>query len=225
MILYELFQTEATPAYKALEITNGDRQYDFMRSLIGAAIATNKIFLSQHVIKMLNFHAIACLHTAAGEYRPCPVKVGAHNPPQHFQITPLMDDFINDVNVNWEKVDPLSMATYVYWRINYIHPFINGNGRTARVAAFYVLCLRNGGLMQGNPALPALLKREKDACCIALQTAHDSFNAGGVNLQPLHDIFVALMNEQLASVASSPSTAATQASSTQPPSRQGTERH
>jgi Fic family protein len=210
MILFELFRSEANPVYQALEVENGARQYDFMRSLIETAISTNKIFLSQHIIKMLNFHAIACLHTNAGEYRPCHVTVGAHTPPHHWQISALMDDFINEVNKNWGDVDAVSLAAFVYWRINHIHPFINGNGRTARVASFYVLCLKLGGLMQGHPALPALLKREKAACCAALQHAHETYHAGTLDLEPMHKIMADLISEQLQSVANTPSTAATQ---------------
>jgi hypothetical protein len=206
MILYELYRTEANPVYQTLEVENGARQYDFMRSVIASAISTGKIFLSQHIVKMLNFHAIACLHTDAGAYRPCPVQVGTHLPPQHYQLDYLMEDFINEVNRNWDRVDPITLSVFTYWRINYIHPFINGNGRTARVASYYVLCLKNGGLLQGDPALPALLKREKGDCVTALQAAHDAYNGGGMHLQPLADIFVRLLSEQLASVANTPST-------------------
>jgi Fic family protein len=200
MILFELVRTEAHPVYQALEVENGNRQYDFMRSLIATALATNKIHLSQHVVKMLNFHAIACLHTNAGEYRPCYVTAGVHRPPAPHQLDALMEDFINNVNRSWDRTDPVSLAVYVYWSINYIHPFINGNGRTARIAAYYVLCLRNGGLLIGDPALPALLKRDKAACVEALQLAHMAHNEGGSNLQPLADIFIRLLNEQMASV-------------------------
>jgi Fic family protein len=200
MILFELFRTETDPVYQALEVENGNRQYDFMRSLIPAALAANRVFLSQHVIKMLNFHAIACLHPAAGEYRPCEVVVGSHRPPAYFQLGALMEDFTNEVNRNWDRIDPVFLATYVYWKINYIHPFINGNGRTARVASYYVLCLRNGGLLEGSPTLPALLKRDKQDCVTALQAAHHAFQNGGTDLHPLHAIFVRLLNEQMASV-------------------------
>lgn len=86
MILYELFQTEQHPDYQALEIANGERQYDFLNTIVTIAINTNKVFLSQHVIKAFNFHAIACLHTNPGEYRPCQVTVGQHVPPAHFRV-------------------------------------------------------------------------------------------------------------------------------------------
>jgi hypothetical protein len=66
VILYEILGTEANAAYQELEIANGERQYDFIRSLVSAALQLNRAFLSQAVIKALNYHAIACLHTNAG---------------------------------------------------------------------------------------------------------------------------------------------------------------
>ena len=38
--------------------------------------------------------------------------------------------------------DPLFVAAYVLWRICWIHPFDDGNGRTARAASYFVLCQR-----------------------------------------------------------------------------------
>lgn len=41
------------------------------------------------------------------EYRPCPVTVGAHNPPAHFRDPALMDGFVNRVNRAWEPIDDI----------------------------------------------------------------------------------------------------------------------
>ena len=71
MILFDLSNSEAHPAYQALAISNGDRQFSFLQSIVNAAIQTGQPFLSQAILKALNYHAIACLHTNAGEYRPC----------------------------------------------------------------------------------------------------------------------------------------------------------
>ena len=93
----------------------------------------------------INYHAIACLHTNAGEYRPCSVKVGGYAPPEHYRVNTLMDDFVNVVNHRWDKADPIWLTAYVLWRLNNIHPFINGNGRTARAACYFVLCVKVEG--------------------------------------------------------------------------------
>lgn len=128
MILFELTGREDHPVYQVLTVENGNRQYDFLRSIVLASLAVGKPFLSQHILKALNFHAIACLHTNAGEYHPCEVRVGTHNPPEHYRVGALMEDFVNTVNRNWGQTDPVFLVAYVLWRINYIHPFITGTG-------------------------------------------------------------------------------------------------
>lgn len=195
MILFDLVGGEDHPAYQELEVANGNRQYDFLRSLVVASLAVDRPFLSQHILKALNFQAITCLHTSAGEYRPCPVHVGAYTPPDHYRVGPLMDDFVNYVNRNWEGSDPVVLASFVLWRLNYIHPFINGNGRTARAAAYFVLCLKAGGWLPGVTILPELLRRRRDDYVAALQQVDASLP--NLDLGPLHALLSALLNEQL----------------------------
>lgn len=198
MILFELTNTEHHPAYRALEVSNGTRQYDLLRSLVTIAIEVNKPFLSQTVIKSFNFHAISCLHTNAGEYRPCPVMVGEYRPPEHYRVQALMDDLVNEVNRRWETTDPITLASYVLWRLNLIHPFINGNGRTARAACYYVLCLKLGGLLPGSPILPELLRINRDEYVDCLQRV-DASAADQLSLEPLVNLLTRLLTEQLAS--------------------------
>ena len=205
MILFELTGSEDNPLYQELEVSNGNRQYDFLRSIIGAAISANKIFLSQHVIKALNFQAITCLHTNAGEFRPCEVGVGTHVPPRFFQVQAFMDDFVNEVNSRWRTIDdPLALAAFVLWRLNYIHPFINGNGRTARAVCYFVLCLSAGGWLPGVTILPELIRRDRDEYVLALQQADQSLVSGQLDLSVLHALLERLMAEQLASSGAGP---------------------
>lgn len=203
MILFELVGNEKHPVYQDMEISNGARQYDFLRSIVQAAIDVGRPFLSSQVVKSLNYHAIACLHTNAGEYRPCQVVVGDHTPPAHFRVDALMDDFINQVNRNWESTDPVVLSAYVLWRMNYIHPFINGNGRSARAACYFVLCVTNGGWLPGKTILPELIKRERAAYVNALTKVDESFHAGNFSLEPLHQLLVQLISEQIGSVSTS----------------------
>jgi Fic family protein len=200
VILFELVGTEDHPVYEELEISNGNRQYDFLRSVVLASLKVGKPFLSQHVIKALNFQAITCLHTNAGEYRPCPVIVGDYEPPAHYRVTALMDDFVNTVNRIWDTTDGVVLAAYVLWRLNAIHPFINGNGRTARAAAYFVLCLKAGGWIQGEPILPELLKAHRPEYVAALKAADQSYQAGNLDLSALHALLTRLLETQTQAV-------------------------
>lgn len=192
MILFEITQTEANPVYEALEIANGARQYDFLRSAVQAALGIGRPFLSSVVIKALNYHAITCLHTNAGEYRPCQVYVGDYEPPATHRVQALMDDMVNQVNRAFASVDPVALAAFVLWRMNWIHPFINGNGRTARAACYFVLCVASGQLLPGSTILPELLSANRPEYVEALKLA----DAGDIS--KLHELLQRLLAEQLA---------------------------
>jgi hypothetical protein len=92
----------------------------------------------------------------------------------------------------------------VSWRINNIHPFINGNGRTARATCYFALCVAAGGLLPGSKVLPELIRQNRQEYCDALQVAHDSFAQGNLDLSVLHALVSRLVNEQLQSAATPP---------------------
>jgi len=110
-----------------------------------------------------------------------------------------MDDFVNYVNVNWQTTDAVALATYVLWRMNNIHPFINGNGRTARASCYFVLCVKSGGWLRGEPILPELIRRERDRYVVALKAADQ-----GDNLVSLHALISELLYEQVKSAGFDP---------------------
>ena len=201
MILFEIVNgDEDAPIYQFLEIANGNRQYDFLRSIVDVSLEVQKSFLSTHILKALNFQAITCLHTNAGEYRPCQVTVGNYHPPEHYRVQALMDDFINTVNRLWESMEPTPLAAFVLWKLNHIHPFINGNGRVARAACYFVLCVKFNRWLPGSTILPELLRLNRSRYVGALRDCDASYNSGDLNLSPLCSLLDELLNEQINSV-------------------------
>jgi hypothetical protein len=194
MILFELLGNEAHPVYQDLQVSNGSRQYDFLQALVRVSLEIQKDHLSLGVIKALNFHAITCLHVSSGEYRPCTVTVGDYHPPQPHQVAARMEDFVDTVNRHWEKSDPVGLAAFVLWKLNGIHPFINGNGRTARAACYLVLCLKLSRWLPGTTILPELIRRDRDDYVAALKVA-DQTN----DLSQLHALLSKLLSEQIQS--------------------------
>jgi fido (protein-threonine AMPylation protein) len=205
MIVAEIVNhNESHPVYRSLEIDNGNRQYGFLESLVRTSLELGRPFLSSHVLKALNFQAITCLHTNAGEYRPCAVTVGSYHPPEHFRVQALMDDFVNQVNRAWETTEPIALASYVLWRLNHIHPFINGNGRTARAASYFVLCVKYKFWLPGMTILPELLRRNRERYVEALQAVDRSYASGQLDLSALHAIVSELLDNQLKSSGQQP---------------------
>lgn len=197
MFVFDLVgRDEENPVYQALAIDSLGRQYDFLRSIVKTSLDLQRDMLSLEVILALNHHAISCLHASAGQMRPCAVIVGDHRPPPHYQVPPLMHMFIDEVNRKWDNADPIFLATFVLWRLNYIHPFVNGNGRTARAACYFVLCLKLGRWLEGKPNLPELIRRDRAEYVAALEHATDSHDRGSTDLSVLHALLERLLAEQ-----------------------------
>lgn len=198
MIVHEIVGTEAHPVYQELQVSNGTRQYDFLRSAVTASLGLQRDFLSLEIIRSLNFHAITCLHVNAGEFRPCTVVVGqppnAYSPPAPFQVQAQMEDFVNQVNRNWSEADPIALAAFVIWRLNAIHPFINGNGRTARALSLFVLCLKFNAWLPGTVLLPELIRANRPAYVAALKVADQTGD-----ISQLHALLKQLLEQQIAS--------------------------
>ena len=170
MVLFEFAgRSEENRSYHDLSMENLSGQYHFLQSVIAASIDSGWNKVSSGLIKSLNHHAIACLHVNAGEYRPCDVDVGDFEPPPHYLVPELMNEFVNTLNRNWDRSDGIVLGSFALWKLNHIHPFINGNGRTARALCYYLICVKAGRLLPGNRILPQLLRDRGEECTTLLR--------------------------------------------------------
>jgi len=65
-------------------------------------------------------------------------------PPQNHEVPVLIKDLLEWINSEESKeLDPIIEAGIVHYELVRIHPFIDGNGRTARVLAALILYLRS----------------------------------------------------------------------------------
>jgi len=83
--------------------------------------------------------------TQAGHYRTSNVMItGAiHIPPSAIKIKRLMNEFFEWYYENKKKLSVAELAAWTHYKIVHIHPFIDGNGRTARLLMNLIL-LQNG---------------------------------------------------------------------------------
>lgn len=81
----------------------------------------------------------------AGTFRKVPVRIAgsAHVPPQPYLLEKLMEDFFVHYETHRRLLHPVLLAAEVHERLVTIHPFIDGNGRTARLLMNFLL-LRSG---------------------------------------------------------------------------------
>lgn len=94
----------------------------------------------------------------AGQYRTLPVRIAgaAHEPPPSWDIPALMSDWTGWLQEQENVMPSVALAAVAHHRLVAIHPFIDGNGRTARLMMNLVL-LRAGY----PPAIIARINRQQ----------------------------------------------------------------
>ncbi len=81
----------------------------------------------------------------AGKYRTTNVRIGgsAHTPPEAWLVPQQMTDWVRWLHDEAKSLHPVDRAALAHHRFAAIHPFIDGNGRTARLI-MNLLLLRDG---------------------------------------------------------------------------------
>ena len=64
-------------------------------------------------------------------------------PPPPEEVPKLVNEFLSWINTNSEELNPVIVAGISHYEIVRIHPFVDGNGRTARAFATLILCIRD----------------------------------------------------------------------------------
>jgi Fic family protein len=142
-----------------------------------------------------------------GEYREGEVHVAAsdgsivHTPPSVGEVQKRMDTFFAWLNGRWADNDAVYLAALCLWMLNWVHPFKNGNGRTARGFAYACLSLKLGFVLPGSPTVIDLIMRNRDEYQAALKAADVSFEATGEpDLIAMSAFIHRLLTEQLSTV-------------------------
>lgn len=135
-----------------LEAENGLRQYDRLVELVDAGLE-KRFRLRPSQMMELNRIAVEGLVSHPGALRHGVISISGtdHVPPAHTEVAELVDEMCDYVNDNWDAESPLHLASYVMWRLNWIHPFEDGNGRTSRALSYLVLCVRTGYRLPDDP--------------------------------------------------------------------------
>ena len=92
----------------------------------------------------------------AGKYRTVNVMITSadHTPPDASQVPVLMRDLICWIQKNQKKFHHVELAALVHHKLVNIHPFVDGNGRTARLVMNLIL------MHEGYP-LAIILKNDR----------------------------------------------------------------
>jgi len=141
------------PLRDHLEAVGHGEAYEFMFSLSGERKVTEKQILELHRIFYWRID-----DAQAGKYRTVPVFLsGSHYiPPAAAKVPSRMHSFARSIPAKRKSLHPVDFAAWLHFQIAAIHPFVDGNGRTARLAMNVAL------LQDGYPVviIPPAMRRE-----------------------------------------------------------------
>ncbi len=193
---------QVSESVEALETRNALRQFDeVVRAIEYYTQPEYKFRLRPSLILQLHRPILEGLSFYVGVWRPGRIEISGsdHVPPAAFQVPDLVDELCAYVNENQGK-SPLHLTAYTLWRLNWIHPFVDGNGRTSRALAYLVLCISLGYRLPGTLTIPALIAQNKQPYYDALEHADRTTDAGAVDLGSLEGLLSGHLATQLLSI-------------------------
>jgi Fic family protein len=147
-----------------LKQANLYRQQAYVDTVLKGLTACGPPFVfNEGIVKTLHKIAMTGLLPNPGEYRQEEVHItnSAHNVPSWVEVPAQMLTFCQYLQNNWATRDLVHLAAFAMWRLNWIHPFPNGNGRTARATSYLVLCAKHGQILPPKNSVLAQIMHDK----------------------------------------------------------------
>ena len=198
-----------------IEVLNQSSQINLIEALVRFFLHHYANYREQSAQQHPNQNALRELHRTAtflllakpGIYRDGPVHLAKEDgtivyvPPSAEEVEGHMDRLFGQISERWMSSIPVEMGAFTLWLINWVHPFKNGNGRTARAFCYTCICLRMGFVLPGAPTVLELIKMNDDEYQSALRVADAGYNATGEpDLGAMNNFIERLLIEQLSSV-------------------------
>lgn len=187
-----------------VEITERNllEQYDALEGFFSTWQKSGKPFeLTEQLILELNRIAVKGLRRDAGQYRVYDIGIdnSVHQPPSPDKVPELVAKLCHYVNER-QNGDPFHLAAYVMWGINWVHPFGDGNGRTARALSYLVLCIGLGFYLPGTNIIPAQIEQNRSDYYQCLDVADEQCMKGILDVRQMELLLQQMLRRQLADI-------------------------
>lgn len=171
-------------------------QFDEIERLIDPELE-----LTPALIRHLHQMAMNGILSDAGQFRSVEVTITGveHVPPLAIDVPGLVRDLCDTVNAVRGPASALKLAALALWRVGWIHPFRDGNGRTARAVSYLILCSRVGRNLPGVLTIPEQLDRRRTECIRAFETIDQGWEDGRLTLDVLTGMLREMMEVQIRS--------------------------
>ncbi|OUS07570.1 hypothetical protein A9Q96_06580 [Rhodobacterales bacterium 52_120_T64] len=156
------------------------------------------------VSTILDLHRIALqeIHRDAGNFRPAGVAIkgSEHEPVTNADVPRFVEEMIEYLDSNWDRKTAIHLSAYVMWRLNWIHPFSDGNGRTSRIFSYMILCAKMETQLPGDNTIPEQVSENKVPYYKALEFADAAYKSNKIDLTEMEELMEDYLANQLVDI-------------------------
>jgi Fic family protein len=137
LILSDNIAPQGTRTDDVIEVMNGKDGWELVKNYKGN--------LSEKFLKSLHYAIVKNTKCRLqGKYRDSEVRIGGSDwqPPQAKDIPGLMKKIVNKYKQLKQTLHPIELASWIHNELVQVHPFTDGNGRTARLVMNWVFLKR-----------------------------------------------------------------------------------
>lgn len=140
------------PIRDCYEATGHAKAYDYM---LKTARGGPLHFTEADILRLHALFYSGIDEERAGRYRDGQVFITGteYLPPTAEEVPGQMEALVDELNAKKDTLHPVELAAYAHRRLVDIHPFQDGNGRTARLLMNLILCNRGYCLVSIPPVL------------------------------------------------------------------------
>jgi Fic family protein len=135
---------------------------------------------------------------AAGRSRG--IQGSTHEPVGAHLVPEAVEELCEYVNSKMSDRTAIHLAAYAMWRLNWIHPFSDGNGRTSRVFSYVVLCVKLGFVLRGTKTIPDQIVANRKPYFEALEAADAACKRNVIDVSLMEALLERLLAIQLTDV-------------------------
>lgn len=181
------------------EASNALAQFDWAMQEVERWIKVDSPTLKMSTLLKLHRIALDGIDPYAGNFRPASVAIKGsnHAPVAGDDVPRYVEEMLDYINENWREKTAIHLSAYVMWRLNWIHPFADGNGRTSRILSYMILCGSLKQVLPGTRTIPEQISENKQPYYGALERADAFFKKGHTNVGEMEKLLEGYLATQL----------------------------
>lgn len=151
----EVYRQQAGEEFEPRKSADIQEIMNYRQTLRVAGDAISKRPITLHLVRQMHENLMAGVRGAnknPGRFRVtqnwigqegCSIEEASYVPPPPLALNDLLESFIEFINVDDDKLDPIIQAALVHAQFELIHPFDDGNGRIGRLLIPLFLMKKN----------------------------------------------------------------------------------